>query len=283
MSRWQPGGVAREWLRRLLLLIERRIYARIPECTVLRVIHARQITPHMRRVTFSGKQLSAFATDEHLHVRLLLPPTGARRDGWLPERANGRAALRDNQIESIWRKYTVRRVDAAAGQLDIDFVLHADGGPGASWAEQARAGDTLGILGPGGRGIERADWYLLAGDESALPAIARMLEQLPDTAQGQILLEVAGPQEEQLLTVPPDMTLRWLHRHGIAPGRDTRLQEEVERIAIPDDGRALFVWAAAEIAATRAIGRHLRNVAKLKKEQMRVVPYWRLSGDPRHG
>lgn len=70
------------------------------------------------------------------------------------------------------RYYTIRRIDAAAGWLEIDFVLHEAPGLAGDFARLARPGDICGMSGPCGLGVKPAGHYLLAGDETALPAIA---------------------------------------------------------------------------------------------------------------
>ena len=250
--------------------------ANLAEFTVLRVVEARRLTPHMRRVTFSGSNLHAFDTTEHLHVGLLLPPPGASRDGWLRLLGNGRASVRDAGCKPVNRKYTIRAIDPAAGLIDIDFVLHEDGGPGGAWAESAEAGDLLGVLGPGGRGLAAADWYLIAGDETALPAIGRMMETMPDTAKGYVIVEIADRAEQQPLRMPPGMSFRWLHRNGAPAGTTRLLLEAIRSAPVPPDGSRPFVWVGAEFAAAQAIREHLCRHAGISRADQLVVGYWRL-------
>ncbi|MFT3976315.1 MAG: siderophore-interacting protein [Sphingomonas bacterium] len=262
-------------LKRILPLIERVALARISECTALRVVEARRVTPHMQRVTFSGTDIGSFATDANLHVRLLLPPPGAARDGWLKLRRDGKASVRDRNCKPVVRKYTIRAIDPASGRIAIDFVLHEDGGPGGSWAAQARAGDLAGILGPGGRGLSPADWYLIAGDETALPAIGRMMDAMPAHAQGHVIIEIADALEEQPLPVPPGMTLRWLHRNGAAPGTTGLLLEAIRAVRWPSGDGKPFAWVGAEFTAIQAIRDHLARDRGLAKADQLVVAYWR--------
>lgn len=260
--------------RGLRKLIERFFLSRISECTALTVTATRQLTPHMMRVSFAGKGLEAFDTLEHFHVRLLLPPQGAPRDRWLTADRTGKALLRDKAYEPVFRKYTIRSIDGAAGTLDVDFVLHADGGPGAAWAAVASPGDVVGVIGPGGRGLVTADWLVLAGDETALPAIARMVPHLPRKTRGAVLIEVADAQEEQALDVPDGMVVRWLHREGAGSG----LADEIQALDWPSDTDDVFVWVAAEFRTVGKVRAYLKRVRKLDKHQQLAVAYWRHEG-----
>ncbi|MGA1809334.1 siderophore-interacting protein [Sphingobium sp. WW5] len=253
--------------------IERLFHARIEECTLLRVVETSRITPHMLRVAFIGRDLEPFATQENLHVKLLLPPEGAARDRWLKEETGGMARLKRRKLDPIFRKYTIRSIDAGTRRVAIDFVLHEDGGAGASWAAAARPGDVVGMIGPGGRSAGSADWILLAGDETALPAIGRILESMPSDAKGVALVEVDGPDEEQTLSAPPGVELRWLHRDGALAGTTDLLAGAVKAASLPGDGTR-FVWVAGEFAAIQEIRRHLRGTGLGKQEQL-VVAYWR--------
>lgn len=256
-------------------LLERLVTARRSDLQGLRVIATRRITPHMLRVTFEGSGLEPFATDENLHVRLYLPPPGASREDWLIIDRNWRARPRDDAVKPVLRKYTLRTIDPAARRAEIDFVLHGDGGPASAWAMSARPGDIVAMIGPGGRGIRMAEWILIAGDETALPAIGRILEQLPDSACGAVLVEVAGSEEEQALRVPENMQMRWLHRGGAAPGTTRLLCEAIEAVTWPTDGRSVFAWVGTEAAAAQSIRSHLRKVRRLDKSEQLVVAYWR--------
>jgi NADPH-dependent ferric siderophore reductase len=116
------------------------------------------------------------------------------------------------------RTMTVRRADPAAGELSIDVVVHGDRGEAGPWAAAAEAGQPAYLMGPGGAYAPdpAADWHLLAGDESALPAIAAALEALPADATGKAFIEVAGPEDEIDLTAPEGVQQNWIYRGGRA-------------------------------------------------------------------
>lgn len=261
--------------QRMLERVERFFNARVVQCLVLKVVDCRHVTPLMLRVSFSGQNLDTFDSNDNLHVKLLLPPAGAPHDRWLVAGVDGKARLRRRKWLPVFRKYTIRAIDAKAGRVVIDFVLHADAGPGAAWALRARPGDVVGMIGPGGRGLAPADWYLFAGDETALPAIGRMLEALPADARGQAFVQIAGPAEAQRLRKPDGIKLHWLSRNGAQPGTTQRLADAVAGVRFPCDERAIFVWAGAEHREVHAIHAHLRRERGLEKRQFLAVAYWR--------
>ncbi|CAO3383007.1 DUF2218 domain-containing protein [Azospirillum argentinense] len=241
---------------------------------VLTVREVRTLTPRMRRIVFTGDDLARYAVPDQIHCRLLFQEKDAADPQWPHLDDNGRI---------VWpaagtlasRIFTVRRIDAAAGTLDIDMVVHDGGGPGASWAAAAAPGDVVGILGPAAYGPKPAGWYLLAGDETGLPGIARILEGLPDTARGVALIEVADAAEEQTIDAPPGIEVRWLHRDGAAAGTTTLLPDALRALELPADRDDLFAWVGAEHAAFRAMHAHLRTGVGLPASRMIAFSHWR--------
>ena len=165
---------------------------------VLRVLRTAAVTPHMRRITLGGDEIAGISRGPN--IKLLIPPPGLAEPEWPMAGANGRAIWPAADKRPAVRTYSVRRFDPGAGELDVDFVLHGHGGPASRWASDAKPGDVLGIGGPGGRTVADADWYLLAGDHTALPAISAILETLPAAARGHAIIEVPDAQEEQAIT-----------------------------------------------------------------------------------
>lgn len=243
--------------------------------TALQVIGTQALTPHMRRVRFYGSNLQAFATDAHLHIGLLIPPPGTSRTDWLTMETGGKARVSQADCKPINRKYTIRAIDAATGWIEVDFVLHDDGGPGGSWAALAQPGDMAGMLGPGGRGLAPADWHLIAGDETALPAIGRMIDAMPPNAAGHVIVEIADAAERQPLHPPPGVSLQWLHRDGAPAGTTQLLLQAIRSITLPQDGIRPFAWVGAEFTAAQAIRDHLCKQAGIARGDQLVVAYWR--------
>src|SRR5690606_36373167 len=139
------------------------------------VVSSSRIAPHLHRVRFAGVDLERFAHGG-LHIRLLLPPEG-RSPVWPSLGADGLLAWPSGEDALTVRVYTIRAIDAVAGWIDVDFVLHpGSDSPAALFAQNAVAGDVIGMIGPGGGHIPEAENLLLLGDDTALPAIARILE-----------------------------------------------------------------------------------------------------------
>lgn len=222
-----------------------------------------------------GENVARFLPLDALHLNILVQRPDVAVPQWPTVGASGMIQWPDPELRPCFRKYTVRSVDVAAGTLDLDFVIHDDAGPGSSLAQTIRPGDVLGIAGPGGGGLVEADWYLFAGDETALPAIARMLENLPEDVQGHALIEVADASEVQELHKPAGIELRWLFRDGIAAGVAKLLPPAIEKIDFPQGNASVYVWAGCEFDDFRSIRRHVREERKLTKHEHLVVSYWR--------
>ena len=245
--------------------------SRIPYFREVVVRRARDITPAMRRVTLACDDPGHFATGG-LHVRVLIPPRG-RPPVWPSVGPDSRVIWPDGDDVLAKRTYTIRAIDHARGELDIDVVLHDDS-PGSIWAREAKPGDRVGLLGPGGGDVAPADWYLLCGDETALPAIARIAENLPSSARASIVIEVADAAERQEIASDAAIEVTWLHRDSAPAGSTELLLQAVRDIALPEQG-APFVFAGCEQAAARAIRKHLRAEKQLPKDRHLVAAYWR--------
>jgi NADPH-dependent ferric siderophore reductase len=238
---------------------------------VLTVAAVTQVTPSVRRVLLSGTEAAVAAAGPTVNV--LVPRVGDLAPRWPHVARDGRIVWPDGAHGVSLRSYTARRQDPAAGEVEMDFVLHGDG-PAAAWAGAAEAGALLGVAGGGALGDRPAGWLLLAGDETALPAISRILAAAPATTTGVVFVEVAGPDEEQPLSAPSGMTVRWLYRGGTPPGESTLLADAVAGLDRPT-GDDLFAWVAAESAAVRTARADLRGRWGLGRAQHHAIGYWR--------
>jgi NADPH-dependent ferric siderophore reductase len=186
----------------------------------------------------------------------------------------------------VIRSYTVRRFDAAAGELDVDFVLHGAHGPAAAWAAAAEPGDWVGVSDPGGRyrPDPTARAHLVIGDESALPAIATVLEALSADSDSdsdsagvpvEVFIEVADVAEEQQLPTGGGIRVHWLHRGERPPGQP--LIEAVTSAELPPgvDAAQCQAWLSAEAGAVRDIRAHLLDERGLTRRMVYATGYWR--------
>ncbi|MFG3108605.1 siderophore-interacting protein [Streptomyces tendae] len=244
--------------------------------TVRRVL---DVTPRMRRVVLGGEQLGAFTRDgmEHPafaapgfddHVKLILASDGDVRAALPAQLPHG---IEWTPAENrLTRDYTPRRVDPAAGEVDLDFVTHGDG-PAAAWARAARVGDELWFVGPKSslRLPERPDWILLAGDETALPAIGRFLDERPVDAPAHVLVTVADDAARQKLALREGDTVRWVLAE---PGDAAALEAAVRALPLPaGEG---YAWAAAESRALLPVRRYLGRECGMPKERLNITGYW---------
>lgn len=232
---------------------------------VLRVV---DITPRMRRITLGGEQLAGFASlGSDDHIKLLFAQNAAEQAAL----DSPTFSVKGEGPQPAMRDYTPRRVDLSSGELDIDFVLHGDG-PASTWAEQAKPGQHLHIAGPRGSMIvpDIFDSYLLVGDETALPAIARRLEELPAGRKVLAVIEIADEHEQQALDSAADVEVIWVVR-----GRDDLLGA-VRELQVPQG--SLYAWVATETKLSRQVRRVLLDEHTLNDEFVKAVGYWRAEG-----
>ena len=232
------------------------------------------LTPSLVRVVLGGPGLAGFTMpeDTDTYVNLAIPPAGAPYGAVFEP-----AAVREAHPQEVWpvrRRYTVRSWDEVTGHLTLDFVVHGDSGTAGPWAAAVAPGDVLVFEGPGSgyRPDASADWYLMVGDESALPAIAASLEALPSKASVVVRLVCDGPDHEIELPSPGDLDLRWLHRTGAADDVDL-LADAVSDLDFPAGRVHAFVHGEAQ--EIRLVRRHLLTERGLDRRDMSCSPYWR--------
>lgn len=216
------------------------------------------VSPNMLRVTLGGPGLAGFPDDQDgAYIKLRLAE---------PESNGGKPML---------RTYTVRHYRSDTGELDIDFVLHDVDGPAADWARQCKPGDAIRIGGPGPRktASQSADWYLFAGDMSALPAISANLESLPRNAKGYALLEIIDEGDKQDIDAPASMQISWIVNPH--PGHENSVLLDAVRSVELLDGE-IYAWVAGEFSQTLAIRKWLREERNVTREQMYASSYWQI-------
>lgn len=240
----------------------------------LTVLRTEQLSPHMVRVIAGGPGFAGYANNDFVdrYVKIVFPQPGVDYelplDLW---------AIRETMPRGQWpytRTYTVRWVDQAAQQLAIDFVVHGDEGLAGPWALAAQPGDTLVFTGPGGayNPAPDADWYLFAGDDAALPAIAASIESLPADAKGLAFLEVDSDADILDIAAPDGVELRWLLRSGVPAGSSSILLDALGEAAwLP--GR-VDVFAHGERGYMKGLRDIFFKQRGLERSQVSLSGYW---------
>jgi NADPH-dependent ferric siderophore reductase len=242
----------------------------------LRILHVKSvedIAPGFRRMVFVGKNLERYDRDDQFHCRLIFQPRGIAKPRWPMLDHRGHVIWPDDKAVPT-RVYTIRHIDAARQEITIDFALHANAGPATRWAMDARAGDLAGILGPAANGPQNAEFYVLVGDETAFPGIARILENLPVTAAGHAFIEVDTKAHELPLRCPTGMAVVWLRRSGADAGTTTLLEDALRTVKWPENLNNAFVWGGCEHKAFSAIHRHLKKDVGLPRDRFVLYSHW---------
>jgi NADPH-dependent ferric siderophore reductase len=206
----------------------------------------------MQRVTLTGGELEGFhSPSPDDHVKLFIDgPSGV-----------------------VGRDYTPRRYDGVAGELTLDFSLH-DAGAATAWGREASPGQTILVGGPRGSTVVPADfdWWLLVGDETALPAIGRRIEELPAGTRVTSIVAVSGPEDEQRFHTAANHRAVWVHRSAAAADDPTPLRAAIAGETVPaGEG---FIWIAAESGVARALRQHALNAMGHPLSWTKVAGYW---------
>lgn len=222
----------------------------------LSVLHCENPSPNIRRITLGGPELEGFPDDqESAYIKLILPDSTSRKG-------------------FIMRTYTIRKHRSGQKEFDIDFVQHGNDSPGSTWAKQAQVGDSIKISGPGAKKLIdfSADWFLLVGDMTALPAISVNIEQLPHDAKGYAVIEVMEASDIQAIPTPDNFDIHWLINPQ--PGSDNSLLlNKVKALDWPD-GRP-SIWAACEFNDMRALRHHFKKEKNVDKNDLYISSYWK--------
>lgn len=225
----------------------------------LEVIRSKMITPHMLRLTLGGSELEGFpdnSNSAYIKLKMTSPPA-------------------DSDERPMNRTYTVRDFNAEKLEMDVDFVMHADQGPASDWAQSARPGDKMVIIGPGPKKLVdySADWFLLAGDMSALPAISANIEGMAADAKGHVLFEIIDEADKQELDFPPGLNIQWLVNPH--PDREnTQLLNAVRNVPF-SEGRP-SIWIAGEFNSVLAIRSYFKKKRSVERKDIYVSSYWQM-------
>jgi len=238
---------------------------------VLKVLRA---TPHFVRVTLGGAELEGFTSasfDDHFKLML---PADADSPLVLPVIGPEGPQWRDDLPRPVMRDFTPRFHDVLKGELEVEFALHGKG-PASEWAARAATGQSVGVGGPRGSLVIPVDydWHVLIGDETALPAISRRLEELPRGTTVIAMLVVADSADRRVFKTHADLTEQWV-------ADSEQLITAVEQLKLPvGEG---FAWAAGEAKTIAAIRQILTTTHGMVKDRLRTAAYWKRGAAAHH-
>lgn len=237
-----------------------------PNFHTARLVARERIGANFLRVTLGSDGVAALAAGA-MHFSLLLPPEGRTPVWpWLDDR--GRTKWPEGADVLHRAAYTFVSLDQAAGRFTFDIYLH-DGSRTSDWALAAPIGALVGVTGPGGGGFPPGDDLLLAGDETALPAIRRIIETSDPGRRITALVETGDPGDRLIADVPGHVALRWLDRRA-----GETLAQALPAVAVPAPGSSRFVWVAAEKEVIRTARSHFRTAAALMPAEGYFSWYW---------
>ncbi|PCJ43402.1 MAG: NADPH-dependent ferric siderophore reductase [SAR86 cluster bacterium] len=233
------------------------------ETRSLTVVKKQQLTPNMLRITLGGEELENFPQDQDGgYIKLLL----------------------ETDKGSLKRSYTIRAFRSESLELDVDFVLHGENGhagPASEWASKVTIGDHVNLTGPGPvkRISTTEDWYFIAGDMTALPAISVNLEAMPRDAKGYAIIEIIEDADKQKFNSPEGIEIRWV----INP------HPELANSILPDALKVLpwlegkpNVWLACEFSGMKQLRDYFKKENNVSKNEIYISSYWKI-GDTDEG
>ncbi|MEM9137265.1 MAG: siderophore-interacting protein [Cyanobacteria bacterium P01_F01_bin.42] len=227
---------------------------------------SQKVTPNLQRVIFTGDDLTDFPEKyESGNVKLLFAKDGQALTD--PDRLE--------ETKPLSRTFTVRSFSRADNELALEFSLHGSaGGVASTWAEAAKSGDRILMGGPGPTKLVNndADWFLLVGDMSGLPAICCNLEQLPQDAQGYAVIEIISEEDKQNLTVPEGIEVTWVVNNKTGEDSDALLKQVQ---ALPWKEGSPYVWTACNFDSMKKLRTYFQTVRNVAKENMYISSYWK--------
>lgn len=241
-----------------------------PQPRIVSVVRTEQLSAHLIRVLVTGEKLKDFGQGwGSAHIKFLLKNPEAT-ELILPKTTFKGPVWPEDAIRPFVRVYSVHHYDEAANELAVDFAIHGHG-VASQWAINAKPGDEVGLAGPGGfkPTIGPADWYLFAGDLSAMSGMTALLGNLPDHAKGHAMIQVHGPEDVYEFPHPESVKITWLYDAKSS----TALIDTVT--ALPWPQGKVSAWIAGENAAVIGMRKYLKEKRGLDKNSMYAMPFWK--------
>ncbi|WP_312921230.1 siderophore-interacting protein [Empedobacter brevis] len=244
--------------------------------TKFNLVRKQNLTPHLIRVTLKCDDVSPFKMCTlGVNNKIFVPPVGVEKVYFSEnDPVTGELILPPIEVRPSIRTYTHRAIDIENNLMMIDFVNHGENGPASRWAIHAEIGTEIGVamklksepLHP------TAEWYFLIGDATAIPVISCILEALPADANGIVILETFGKEDELELVKPQNIEIVWLHNKH--PEKGSELAENVKMISVPE-GCTKFAYVAAEFATVKELRTYFRKELNWSNTELYAYSYWK--------
>lgn len=241
---------------------------------IAEVTRKEYITDHFIRVYLYSPEVHLFKnTTIGDNNKIAIPPVGLNEVHFPTIDENHEWVYPPKEVAPSIRTYTHRGIDLEKNEVFIDFADHGDGGPASKWAREAEVGAKLGVMMrlDGKELYPEAEWYLLAGDATAIPVLSAILETLPETAKGICIIEVHGKEDEQILETKADIEFRWLHNDQ--PQISSEIAEVIKSIDIPEISK--FGYVACEFSSVKEIRTYLRKEKNWTSKELYAFSYWK--------
>lgn len=243
---------------------------------IFTVVDKVYMTPHYVRVHLQGEGVHDFKDCTiGVNNKIFIPPVDVKDVFFsVYDEETSTWVAPDDSVKPIVRTYTHRAVDVAKQEITIDFVDHGDVGPASSWVRKAVKGDQLGVAMKLGASelYPVVDWYLLVGDATAIPVLVSILESLPQTAKGHLIIEVATIEDIHPEVKHVGFTIEWLFNPE--PDQGSELADVVRKVVLPSD-KTIFAYVACEYRSVREIRAYFKTELKWGKDEFYAYSYWK--------
>ncbi len=224
----------------------------------VKVIKILQLSPNMRRITFSSDDLFDFPENQNGgYVKFLFKNELIDKD------------------EFLVRPYTIRDFRKHNLELDIDFSYHSGNqGYATRWAYQAKIGDEISFSGPGSKQLidNHSKWFFFVGDMTSLPAISSYLEKLPSEALGFAVIEIKSINDKIDLKKPKNIKLKWF----VKSNKDENIREFIDAVKIIEwPNQKPYVWVACEFTKMKYLRDYFQKEKRISKNEMYISSYWK--------